>query len=227
MKKIAKLAAVLCVMVLSAACTFHVNNGGKNVRCKGPVADKMFDLKDFDSIEISGASNIRLLQGESFLVTVNANEEVFDHLNYRVEDGVLILGTIDNVTIMAEKYEVTVALPVLKSFVVNGAADADMKGYTASENLSIVINGAGDMDFSSLTLPEVSIVVNGAGDINLDNVHLDVLKIEVNGAGDAKVSGKAGRAVFSVSGVGGINAKELECEDIETHKSGIASIRTK
>ena len=223
MKKIAVIALVAAVI---SACTFNVN-GGKTVRCKGPVVDKMMDLKDFQEIVINGSSDIKLMQGESFLVTVQANEEVFQHLNFFVKDGVLHLETIDNVTIIAEKNEVTVAMPVLTSITVNGAADADMNGYNSSEDLTIQVNGAGDMDFSSLSVPELSISVNGAGDIDLNSIEVDKLKVDVHGAGDILVSGKAGKAVFSVSGVGDIKAQDLDCDDIETHKSGMASIKTK
>ena len=224
MKRIAVIALVAAVV---SACTFTVN-GGKTVRCNGPVVDKMFDdLKDFQEIVINGSSDIKLMQGERFLVTVHANEEVYQHLNYFVQDGVLHLETIDNVTIVAEENEVTVALPVLKSITVNGAADADMNGYTYSEGLSIEVNGAGDMDFNFIQVPELSINVNGAGDIDLKSIEVDKLKVDVHGAGDILVSGKAGKAVFSVSGVGDIKAQDLDCDNIETHKSGMASIKTK
>ena len=223
MKRIAVIALVAAVI---SACTFTVN-GGKTVRCKGPVVDKMFDLKDFQEIVINGSSDIKLMQGERFLVTVHANEEAYQYLNYFVQDGVLHLETIDNVTIVAEENEVTVALPVLKSITVNGAADADMSGYTFSEDLSIEVNGAGDLDFSFIRVPELSIMVKGAGDIDLNSIEVDKLKVDVHGAGDIQVSGKAGKAVFGVSGVGDIKAQDLDCDNIETHKSGMASIKTK
>lgn len=223
--KTVRIIAGVAAALLAASCVINVGNG-KTVRCKGPVVDKMMDLKDFKSITINGSSDIKLLQGESFLVSVHANEEVFDHLNYRVENGVLILETIDKVTIIADENEVTVALPLLTNITINGAADADMKGYTAREDLTIQVNGAGDLDFSSLTLPNLNIQVNGAGDIDLPSLDVDKLKVEVSGAGDVVASGKAGKAEFSVSGVGGIDARNLECEDFTTRKSGVASIRT-
>ena len=64
-------------------------------------------------------------------------------------------------------------------------------------------------------------------DIDINSMEVQELSLAVNGAGDAKVSGKADRASFTVAGVGGIDARNLDCEDIETSKSGIASIKTK
>ena len=232
MKRVVSLigAAMLC-----AACVFPINglngvtvNNGKKVTCKGPVITKELDLSGFDAITVNGSSDMELFQGESFQVLVKANEEVFNYIDYKVEDGVLILETKDHVNIRAEEYDVTITLPVLKELIVNGAADVDIKkGYAASENLNVQVNGAGDFDLSGIAVPSLSFTLNGAGDIEADGLDVQELSVAVNGAGDIDVSGKAGKASFSVSGAGDIDARGLECESVTTHKSGMASIRLK
>lgn len=232
MKRVVSLigAAMLC-----AACVFPINglngvtvNNGKKVTCKGPVITKELDLSGFDAITVNGSSDMELFQGESFQVVVKANEEVFDYIDYKVEDGVLILETKDQVNIRAEEYDVTITLPVLKELIVNGAADVDIKkGYAASENLNVQVNGAGDFDLSGIAVPSLSFTLNGAGDIEADGLDVDKLSVAVNGAGDINVSGKAGKASFRISGAGDIDARGLDCESVTTHKSGMASIRLK
>lgn len=232
MKRVVSLigAAMLC-----AACVFPINglngvtvNNGKKVTCKGPVITKELNLSGFDAITVNGSSDMELFQGESFQVLVKANEEVFDYIDYKVEDGVLILETKDLVNIRAEEYDVTITLPVLKELIVNGAADVDIKkGYAASENLNVQVNGAGDFDLSGIAVPSLSFTLNGAGDIEADGLDVDILSVAVNGAGDIDVSGKAGKASFRVSGAGDIDARGLDCESVTTHKSGMASIRLK
>ena len=232
MKRVVSLigAAMLC-----AACVFPINglngvtvNNGKKVTCKGPVITKELDLSGFDAITVNGSSDMELFQGESFQVLVKANEEVFDYIDYKVEDGVLILETKDHVNIRAEEYDVTITLPVLKELIVNGAADVDIKkGYAASENLKVQVNGAGDFDLSGIAVPSLSFTLNGAGDIEADGLDVQELSVAVNGAGDIDVSGKAGKASFRVSGAGDIDARGLDCENVTTHKSGMASIRLK
>ncbi|MCR5408358.1 MAG: DUF2807 domain-containing protein [Bacteroidales bacterium] len=232
MKRVVSLigAAMLC-----AACVFPINglngvtvNNGKKVTCKGPVITKELNLSGFDAITVNGSSDMELFQGESFQLVVKANEEVFDYIDYKVEDGVLILETKDHVNIRAEEYDVTITLPVLKELIVNGAADVDIKkGYAASENLNVQVNGAGDFDLSGIAVPSLSFTLNGAGDIEADGLDVDELSVAVNGAGDIDVSGKAGKASFRVSGAGDIDARGLDCESVTTHKSGMASIRLK
>ena len=219
--------------MLCAACVFPINglngvtvNNGKKVSCKGPVITKTIDLSGFNAIVVNGSSDMELFQGDKFQVLVKANQEVFDYIDYKVEDGVLILENKDNVNIRAEEYEITITLPLLKSLVVNGAADVDLKtGYVSQENLDGVVNGAGDFELSGIAVPSLSFTLNGAGDIEADALNVEELAVAVNGAGDIDLSGKAGKASFSVSGAGDIDARGLVCESYTTHNRGMASIR--
>jgi hypothetical protein len=201
-------------------------NNGKKVTCKGPVITKELDLSGFDAITVNGSSDMELIQGDYFKVLVKANEEVFDYIDYKVEDGVLILETKEHVNIRAEEYDITITLPTLKELVVNGAADVDLKnGYVSGESLKVSVNGAGDFDLSNIAVPSLSFILNGAGDIEADGLDVEELNVTVNGAGDIDVSGRADEATFSVSGAGDIDARGLECVKVNTRKSGMASIR--
>ncbi len=218
---------LLILAVAATACTFNVNSwNGKRVICKGEVIEKQLDLQDFNAIVVNGHADITILQADEFIVSVLANEEVFEYLDYSVNEGSLYIETKDNVNIKAvDKYEITVSLPCLEDITVNGAADALLKDYASDSDLNVKINGAGDLDIYSLNVKELSISVNGAGDINAQGIDVENLKISINGAGDAKLSGKAASASFGVSGAGDIDARNLECGDVQTRKSGAASIK--
>jgi hypothetical protein len=229
MNKVFTFVGIAALLLVATGCVIRVNSGnGKSVRCEGPVVTKTFDLNNFESIVLNGGCDINLIQQDKFLVSVEANEEVFGHLDYHVSGNSLILEAVDKVNIIAEKYSVTIGLPVLESVTVNGAGDVDLKnGYSYDGDLKIEVNGAGDLDFTGIQVPVLSISVNGAGDIDANDLDVKELKLSVNGAGDARVSGKADKASFSVAGVGGIDARNLDCEDIQTSKAGLASIKTK
>ncbi len=222
-----KMLVAFCILALSS-CNFSSGNGqGRQVRCKGPVISQTLELTGFSAIELNGAADIHLSQAPDCAVRVEANEEVFQYIDFHVKDGVLILGSIDNVTIMAEEYDIYVGLPEVTDIRVNGAVDLEMQsGYQSDKGLSIEINGAGDCEFSALSLPSLEIELNGAGDIDAKALQLGMLSIEVNGAGKAEVSGQADKARLSVNGAGSVDARALVCPQIEKQKSGMAVIRT-
>jgi len=219
----------IVALLVATACNFNINVGnGKAVNCKGPVQDKELDLKGFDKVQMNTTCDIRLTQRDAFLVDVRANEEVFAYLDFSVEDGTLYLKTKDNVQIRAEEYELTIGLPLLKDFTVNGACDLEWNGgYYAGEDLTFTLNGAGDLELYDIQVPSLTLKVNGAADVEMDKIDVMELAVIVNGAGDVGVTGKADKAVFNVSGVGSIDASELDAGAVETHKAGVATIRTK
>ena len=223
-----KLFVIAATMAFIASC-MNVNfNGGKAVVCEGPVVEKeMEGLTGYEGITVNGSIDLYFSQASTYSVSVKANEEVYDYLDYRVEEGVLILGTKDNINIRAKEYKVTVTLPTLSKIHVNGAADVYQVGeYSSDKPLNIHVNGAGDLNLKEkLSVPSISIHVNGAGDIRIPSMDVDELSIKVNGAGDALLGGKAASAHFSVNGAGDIDARNLECTDVTTQKAGLASIR--
>ena len=225
-----KVLSALCALVL-VSCTFNVNLGGKkgkNVTCKGPVITQSLELADFNAIEVNGHADIKFLQKiDGYKVDVKANEEVFQYLNYRVENGTLILETVDKVNIRAEEFDVYIGAPTLCSFVVNGAADAEIVAVNQPEKLEIEINGAGDIQLKDIMVPELNTTINGAGDLEARALNVGKLRISVHGAGDVELAGKADSCELDVSGAGDIDARKLACEQFTTHKAGLASIKTK
>lgn len=212
--------------MFSSCINFHITPNGKSIRCKGPVVEKSFDLKDFSAITVNGSADIKIAQGDNFSVLVTANEDVYQYLDYKVEDGVLILETKDHVQLRAETHHLAVTIPCLESLQVNGAADVEIPdGYVSGKALNIVVNGAGDFDFESVAVPSVAFTLNGAGDIDANGLDVEKVSVTVNGAGDIVLSGRATEAYISVHGAGDVDARELACDKWETHRAGLASIR--
>ena len=228
MKKIV-LGALVALVSTSCIYNLHLNLGNKSrLLCNGPVETRTFDLTGFNAITVNGSADMEVFQADTFGISVTANNPVFDYLDYKVEDGVLILETKDNVELKAKTFDITIHMPELTVLTVNGAADAELKGgYKSDKDLDVIVNGAGDFEINDIILPRMGIVINGAGDIDAHNIEVGILSVAVHGAGDVNLSGKAANAEFSVSGAGDIDAANLACDNVQTHKSGIASIRLK
>lgn len=231
MKNILYIAATV---LLCSSC-FHVNSnykgsflGGKNaIKGEGPVITKSFDLKDFDRIVINGQADATFTQSDTYEVTLRAQENVFDYVDYRVEGTTLILELKDKRTVRSTDFDLTLKAPALKRLEVNGAADFDIPaGLKSDDNLQIEVNGAGDLSFSAVRCNNLTIQANGAADVDLTDIDVQNLKVEVNGAGDVVVDGAAGEANLSVNGAGDIDASGLKVAGkVSKHAAGLAKIK--
>ena len=239
------MALCACQLNISGINPLKINNS-KTVTCNGEVQERAFDFSGFEAISVKGSANVIFAQSDSFLVSVKANEEVFDYLDFAMEDGKLVIATKDFVTILAKTYKVTVKAPLLTDVNVAGAADLDMvDGYVSDKPVDIEVHGAGDLTFAGVSVPsldievhgaadldiknarvpELSVTVNGAGDVDIDDIESDSVNLTVRGAGDARISGTARSADFHVAGAGSIDARSLKCENVTTAKHGAARIR--
>ena len=228
MKQILYMAATV---LLCSSC-FHVNanwtGGGKNaIKGEGPVISKSFDLKDFDRIVINGQADAVFTQSDAYEVTLRAQENVFDYVDYRVEGSTLILELKDKRTVRSTDFEVTLKAPALKGIEINGAADFDIPvGLKSDDDLRIEVNGAGDLTFNSVRCNNMTIQANGAADVDLTDINVQKLKVDVNGAGDVIVEGNAADADLSVNGAGDIDASRLKVAGrISKHAAGLAKIK--
>ena len=214
--------------MVAVSCTCSYKVGKEVVWCKGPVLLQNIDLDEFDRIVVNGAADLKYAQDpEIWGVQVEANEEVFDYLNFRVEDRTLILEMVDSVQVMAEDFDIYTGSAVLKSVTINGTADVIIVAVDQKDNLDITVNGTGDMELQKIRVPVLSCNVNGAADIEATGLDAGHIDLSLNGAGDVSLSGKAESANFTVSGAGSIDARGLECDKIEKQKNGLARIRTK
>ena len=217
-------------MLLLSSC-FHVNTnwtGGKNaIKGEGPVITKSFDFKDFDRIVINGQADATFTQSDTYEVTLRAQENVFDYVDYRVEGTTLILELKDKRTVRSTDFDLTIQAPALKGIEINGAADFDIPaGLTSDADLQISVNGAGDLTFNALRCKDLSVMANGAADMDLKTIDVQKLKVEVNGAGDVNIDGKAAEADLSVNGAGDIDASRLKViGKVSKHAAGIAKIK--
>lgn len=216
-------------MLLFSSC-FHVNpnwNGGKNsIKGEGSVISKSFDLKDFDRIVINGRADGVFTQSDTYEVTLRAQENVFDYVDYRVEGSTLILELKDKREVRSTDFDVTIQAPALKRIEINGAADFDIPaGLTCDGDFQIEVNGAGDLSFNAIRCNDLSIMANGAADVDLKTIDVQKLKVEVNGAGDVNIDGKAAEADLSVNGAGDIDATGLKVAGkVSKHAAGLAKI---
>ena len=227
MKKIMIAAAAV---LLCTSC-FHVNTnwtGGKNaIKGEGAVITKSFDLRDFDRIVINGQADATFTQSDTYEVTLRAQENVFDYVDYRVEGTTLILELKDKRTVRSTDFDVTLKAPALKGIEINGAADFDIPaGLTSDADLKIAVNGAGDLTFNAVRCNNLTVEANGAADVDLNTIDVQKLNVEVNGAGDVNIDGKAAEADLTVNGAGDIEATGLQVADkVSKHAAGIASIK--
>jgi len=183
----------MCVSTFSAGC--HM----RDFRGDGNVVKQDRKVSSFNGLEISGAFEIILNQGDIEAVTVEADENILPYIRTEVVNGTLIIETKDKPFHHATRMKVYITIKGLKSIDLSGAIDLQTQ--------------------NRLNLSDLEIDVSGASNANLD---IAVQKLSLDGSGASKLifKGSAVEVKMDLSGASNIYAFDMPVENYTISLSG-------
>jgi hypothetical protein len=188
------LAGLLSITGLFAACS--TITGG--IRGDGNVLKETRNVSGFTAIDVSGAFDIILKQGDMESLVVEADANLLPVVRTEVVAGKLIIDTkkpIHNVTTM----KVYITFKSIDKIDVSGAVDI------STEN--------------RINVPELSIDASGASDSKLE-LGVKILKLDCSGASKIKLNGFSTEVKMDLSGASDIFAYDLLAESYSIEISG-------
>jgi hypothetical protein len=185
------------------------------------------DVGSFHGLRLEGFGTVRLTQGESCSVVVQADPDILPRITTEVVDGVLLLGLKRRGWMeglrrqkLAIRFEVTA--DSIKELTLSGVGRIDAPKIT-TDALSVIVSGAGAVEITSLTASSLDVVLSGAGSCEIaGSVSSQTLRL--SGAGSYMASELDSKtASVSVSGAG--SATILVTDTLDARVSGTGSIR--
>ena len=155
------------------------------VKGTGPAIDKILNVSDFKAIDVSSGIDVILVQGSSESLTLTAQENLFEYITAKVDNGTLKIYTRNNLR-STQPMKARITFKEISNLKVSGGGDAHGETPLNVEALDVSISGGGD--FSSV-------------------INSEELKCNVSGGGDAKIEGKIKDYNISVSGGGDLESK--------------------
>ncbi len=176
----------------------------------GTRGERIYDLRDFNQIEVSGVYEISVEIGPDFAIRLSGREERLQHARVRVSNETLYLGHHKGRTLRSKKgVDAVISLPALAGIEASGVVDGEIRGIDADlfrvevsgvgdlmltgkcAHLWARLSGVGDLDASDLKCAHVDVKVSGVGDVR---VHAsESLDANVSGIGDLTCFGSPSR----------------------------------
>lgn len=199
MKKYIALALILIGIVAISGCT------SQNTAGSGNVTNETRNASDFDQIDLNGAGEIILTQGNTESVVVEAEDNLMPYITTGVSSRKL------NVNFNA-------GMPI---------PTKPIKIYVTVKDLSSInIAGAGKITSEALKVRDLVLSINGAGEANLNNLNADSFKSTISGSGKITAAGSTSSQNIDIQGAGEYNAKSLASKktNISINGAGKATV---
>ncbi|WP_207496570.1 head GIN domain-containing protein [Aridibaculum aurantiacum] len=163
----------------------------------------------FSGIELSGAVNLYLSQGNTTGVAVSAGDPKYNSkIKTEVRNGVLRItvdgGMWNGFSLSDRKLKAYVSVADLNSLNVSGASLVRISGIVKAKQLQIQLTGASE--------------IRG-------NIDADQLNMEVSGASVVKLAGIARQGNIDAAGASKINSYELQFNTLKASTSGASNMR--
>lgn len=186
---------------------------------------KIYNLKDFDKIDLGSSFVITVTQGNSYKVDVRGREQDVKEIIAKVSNGTLDLHYPSNWSGWKNRKEVyvSITMPQLAAAEFSGASKSTVSGFS-SEKLNIDISGASSATFN-VDAKDLSLDCSGASSLKIIGAGQS-LNAEASGASsvnayDFKVS------TANVDASGASDAKLYVTNKINAEASGASSVRYK
>lgn len=237
MKRI-HLTTVLSIVAFAFA-AFLFSSCMHSVAGNGIVVAKKAEVNSFSKIKIGGAFEVSLKQGTDPSLTIEADENLHELIETKVEGSTLVVKLKEHVR-KAEKLQLNITFSTLDEIDIAGAVSLWCENQIEVPSLEIECSGAAELDLdlvaeslelemsggSETTLTgkvaTVEADVSGAGEIDAYKMETQSFSLDVSGAGDAKVNVTKSLKV-NISGAGSVRYKGNP--EIEKSIAGAGSVK--
>ncbi len=175
------LACVLIEAMLLLAVACGVNVGGHAITGSGHAVTRTYDLAGFRSVDVSSAFQLDVSRGDTFAVSVTADDNVFDDILVERDGATLRIGMRNGTTLIGTTtLGAKVTMPELDALTASGASRATMSGFTSIGTVDLTASGASTVS-GDVAGAKLSVDVSGASRVDLSG-HADAASLKGSGA---------------------------------------------
>ncbi|MEL3906596.1 MAG: DUF2807 domain-containing protein [Treponema sp.] len=163
---------------------------------------KIFELRDFTAVSLSGGMYASIVQGDEFKVAVTLDKKLFEYLDIHIHNHTLIITRKKDVHLQISHYEVAVTMPAITRLNIAGSVDTALSGFNdPSASLHMNISGSGQIS-ADIAVKNIRITVGGSGSVDLKG-SAEKLHCAIAGCGTVNAFGcNVSKAHTSISGSG-------------------------
>ena len=200
--------------------------GGKRVRGNGNVETDERSVSAFDEVEVHGAMDVYVSQGDLKPVRIEADENLHKYIEIHQEGNTIEIRTKPGYNLRpTRKIKVYTSSPTYSRLDVSGACNIYSENkLSGSQPLELEVSGAGDIRVN-VDAPKVTAGISGSGSVEMSGETRD-FDLRLSGAGKARCYDmKSENTKVDISGAG--SAEVFASVNLDAEVSGAGSVKYK
>ena len=211
------------LLILLSSCHYFE---GERVKGDGNVTTETLPITDFKGVDVGGAIDLYLTQGDTYSVKVVTDQNLHQYIEVKKDGSVLRVHPTRNTNLDATgKIKVYVTAPSFASIEASGACTVTSETkLTSQAGIDVDLTGASKAELD-LNAPNVGIEASGASGVSLKG---ETKNLSVNGSGSSSI--KAFELLSETADVdisGASDADVYASVKLNGQSSGASTIRYK
>ncbi len=198
-----KISKTILVTVLVSASFFAC----EDYEFLGNEIREVRNLKEFDKLQLSTVGKVYLKNSPDYRIEIWTHEGVLDNIDTYVDGNETLQVQLHGHFKKMKNLEYYVYMPYLSRLTLNGVCDV--------------------FCYEGFETDHLTIDQQNVGKIRLQNLYLDNIAVNLNDVGDIILSGMVTNGDFVLSGVGNIDAMELNTLHARATLTGVGDIALK
>ena len=187
------------ILIMQSGCSYAY----KGIKGNGNVVKQERKISKFSGLEVGGAFQVFLTQGDEEKLVVEADENLLDIIETKVKGGTLYISTTENIKDF-EEMNIYLTFKELDDMEISGACHLKGQNKFSFDNLELDCSGASETEMKL-----------SANSLNMD----------ISGASNVELFGSVDKLEIDVSGASKLNAYELETAVCDAEVSGAAAVK--
>ncbi len=182
MKRLRFVAACLSIFLLWGG--VHAATYSGCIEGSGNVESETRSVEPFQSLDVSGAYDVKVACGETLRMEISADDNLLQHIRTNVEDGVLFIESAKAFCTM-NRLTVNLSIPDIETISMSGAVDLSIDGVD-NKRLGVYLKGSGSVRASGSTAAFVA-EASGASRFDASALECKSARVNISGASEAVV----------------------------------------
>jgi len=186
----------------------------------GNISEQKYDFSNFTEIEIGHAFTFDIAPSDSYSVSVNTSDNIFESILISQSGSTLTVG-LTPATLITVSPKVTITLPNLNRLHLSGASKGKAAGFKGIEYFHLLESGASSLELD-IEASRTQMELSGASNIKGRLGTVDST-IRISGASQVNLSGSADNLNVEASSASRANFPDFPIQNATIKLSGASS----
>lgn len=188
------------------------------IKGSGKVITKEMKFRDFAYIEVGSVFEVELKESGSYLITITADDNIFDYINVSRAGETLKIRLTPNYNYSGVTLKAKITLPRISGLHLYGATKGTIEGFQSSNDFDLELSGASSLNLD-MGVGDAQFEISGATKVTGSLKARDTEFI-VSEASKVELEGSANKMTLNASGACQLKLADFPLEQADVILSG-------